>query len=243
MMSATLYHVIWKFVYRATVRAAVVLCLLCGVASLQTSEAVACEADSVLNLFEASLPLNQITRVKYQKEARSLLFGERPSEEGTLWLGPPKRYRVEAGRQVIVRGEDTLWSYTPETKQVTLRVGGLDSLEFGPAGFFGSLRKDFFPVDCGEDTVATKPLWRVRLAAKTETAAIQRLTLWISPSTHRVQIAEYVDYNEESARLTFTDYQNEKAGGSNRFVFSYPSGVERIVLPAVKSGQARDDGE
>ncbi len=202
----------------------------------------ACEADSVLNLFEASLPSDQVTKVGYRKEARSLLFGERPAESGTLWLGPPKRYRIEAGRQVIVRGTDTLWSYTPAAKQVTLRVGGLDSLEFGPAGFFGSLRSDFFPVDCADDTLAQIVYWRVRLAAKTETAAIQRLTLWISPVTHRVQIAEYVDYNEESARLTFSDYQKEEPN-PKRFVFEYPDGVERIVLPSVKSGQAHDNGE
>lgn len=210
---------------------------------LRGSLSYACEADSVLNLFERSLPTDQITKVKYQKQARSLLFGERPPEEGVLWLGPPNRYRIETGRQTIVRGTDTLWSYTPETKQVTLRVGGLDSLEFGPAGFFGSLRKDFFPVDCADDTLDGKPYWRVRLAAKTETAAIQRLTLWVIPSTHRAHIAEYVDYNEESARLTFSDYQAEKSAAPNRFGFVYPGGVERIVLPAVKSGQSHDGGE
>lgn len=243
MMRLTLYH-FRAHVCPGPVRRAGWLCLFLGIAALAIPPvANACEADSILNVFEGSLPTDQITKVKYHKVARSLLFGERPSEDGTLWLGPPKRYRIEAGEQVIVRGFDTLWSYTPQTKQVTLRVGGLDSLEFGPAGFFGSLRQDFFPVDCGEDTIETEPLWRVRLAAKTETAAIQRLTLWISPSTHHVQIAEYVDYNEESARLTFTEYITEKAGGKDRFAFAYPSGVERIVLPAVKAGQAHDDGE
>lgn len=242
MMSRTLYH-IWDFAYLRILRTVALPGLFVLGSILFAGPLLACDADSVLNEFETSLPEAQVTRVKYKKESHSLLFGERPHEEGTLWLGPPKRYRIESGRQVIVRGADTLWSYTPETKQVTLRVGGLDSLEFGPAGFFGSLRQDFFPVDCGQDTVADKVLWRVRLAAKTETAAIQRLTLWISPTTHRVQMADYVDYNEESARLTFHDYQTEKAGASERFGFAYPSDVERIVLPAVKGGQARDEGE
>jgi outer membrane lipoprotein-sorting protein len=242
MMSSTLHHIRALFC-PTRIRFWLAIGLLAGSTILVSDDTKACEADSILNLFEASLPADQVTKVSYRKEARSLLFGDRPAETGTLWLGPPKRYRIEAGKQVIVRGTDTLWSYTPEAKQVTLRVGGLDSLEFGPAGFFGSLRNDFFPVDCADDTLDANPYWRVRLAAKTETAAIQRLTLWITPTTHRVQIAEYVDYNEESARLTFSDYQVEKPGGSDRFVFNYPSGVERIVLPAVKSGQAHDDGE
>jgi outer membrane lipoprotein-sorting protein len=242
MMRERLFD-IWALVYPTAVRLFGALLVVHGLSGQAGSVALACEADSVLNLFEGSLPADQVTKVSYLKQARSLLFGERAPEEGTLWLGPPNRYRIEAGRQTIVRGTDTLWSYTPETKQVTLRVGGLDSLEFGPAGFFGSLRKDFFPVDCGDDTLDGKPFWRVRLAAKTETAAIQRLTLWVNPTTHRAYIAEYVDYNEESARLTFSEYQTEKLSTANRFAFVYPNGVERIVLPAVKAGQAHDGGE
>jgi outer membrane lipoprotein-sorting protein len=242
MMSTTLYEILAHVRPRA-VRVLGLLAISIGFGLLGNSRVLACEADSVLNLFEVSLPANQVTKVKYKKEARSLLFGERPAEDGILWLGPPSRYRIETGRQTIVRGNDTLWSYTPETKQVTLRVGGLDSLEFGPAGFFGSLRADFFPVDCAHDTLDGKAYWRVRLAAKTETAAIQRLTLWVNSSTRRAYIAEYVDYNEESARLTFSEYEQEKSAGANRFAFVYPSGVERIVLPAVKGGQAHDSGE
>ncbi len=204
----------------------------------------ACDADSILNSFEVSLQVGQVTRVKYHKEAHSLLFGERPAENGTLWLGPPKRYRVETQGQTIVRGNDTLWSYAAETKQVTLRVGDLDSLEFGPAGFFGSLRKDFFPVDCALDTLDAKEVWRLRLAARTETAAIQRLALWIDPAGSHVQQAEYVDYNEETARLVFTGYQIEKAAASERFQFAYPKGVERIVLPVSKGKkQHAEQGE
>jgi len=202
----------------------------------------ACDADSILNSFEGSLPVGQVTRVKYHKTAHSLLFGERPAENGTLWLGPPKRYRVESPGLTIVRGNDTLWSYAVDTKQVTLRIGDLDSLEFGPAGFFGSLRKDFFPVDCALDTIDTKEVWRLRLAARTETAAIQRLALWIEPATAHVQQAEYVDYNEETARLTFNDYQQEKGTASERFQFTYPKGVERIVLPVSKGKKQSAEG-
>lgn len=233
-------HLNHMSIYVRPILAGVVVCM---VLSGTPESAISCPADSVLNLFEASLPQDQVTKVKYRKESRSLVFGERPAEEGTLWLGPPKRYRIEAGKQVIVRGDDTLWTYTPESGQVTLRVGGLDSLEFGPAGFFGSLRHDFLPTDCAVDTVDGTPWLRVRLAAKTETAPIQRLALWIDPATHHVHVAEYVDYNEESSRLTFSKFESEKAGGADRFVFVYPRNVERIVLPAVKSGQAHDEGD
>jgi outer membrane lipoprotein-sorting protein len=196
------------------------------------STSQACQADSVISLFEKHVSQHQTIRLKYRKEARSLMFGVREPEEGTLWLGPPRRYRVENTTQVIVRGADTLWAYTPKIHQVTLRVGNLDSLEFGPAGFFGSLRQDFLVVDCRPDSVEGRPAWQVRLAAKTETAPIQRLTLWVDRETHWAAAADYVDYNEENAHLTFADYRVDQAGDRERFVFVYPRGVERIILPS-----------
>jgi outer membrane lipoprotein-sorting protein len=209
-----------------------------GVAPLLTPSGVsACQADSVISLFEKQIGQYQTIRLKYRKEARSLMFGERQPEAGILWLGPPRFYRVENPTQIIVRGTDTLWSYSPGTRQVTLRAGNLDSLEFGPAGFFGSLRQDFLIVDCRPDSADERPAWQVRLAAKTETAPIQRLTLWIDCTTHWAAAADYVDYNEETAHLTFADYRTDHASDRGQFVFAYPRGVERIVLP--NTGQPR----
>lgn len=202
----------------------------------------ACSADSILALLEQKIESQVTIRVDYSKESHSLLFGDRPEENGMLWLGPPRRYRVESGDQVIVRGADTLWTYSKGTKQVTIRTGGLDSLEFGPAGFFGSLRTDFVPVTCTVDEIEHKPFWRVRLVAKTETAAIQRLTLWVDQSSHWPGAAEYVDYNEETSRLRFGAYKTDQAKDRQQFTFSPPSGTEVIVLPAKKNEREPDSG-
>ncbi|MBI5867840.1 MAG: outer membrane lipoprotein carrier protein LolA [candidate division Zixibacteria bacterium] len=209
--------------------------LLCSVLiSFAASTAFACNADSVLTSFEHAIQAHKTIRISYTKESSSILFGKRPAEKGTLWLGPPRFYRVEAGAQVFVRGLDTLWSYNPSAKQVTLRIGGLDSLEFGPAGFFGSVRTDFFPVDCRLDTVENVTCRRVRLAAKTETAAVQRLTLWIDVKTNLPIASEYVDYNEETSHLRFSDYRPDSPKDQGRFTFTPPAGVEVVVLPAKK---------
>lgn len=208
--------------------------LFSALVSLAAPPAFACNADSVLTTFEKTLQSHKTMRVNYTKESSSILFGKRPAEKGTLWLSPPRYYRVESGAQVFVRGKDTLWSYNPAAKQVTVRVGGLDSLEFGPAGFFGSVRTDFFPVDCRLDTLDQAPCWRVRLAAKTETAAVQRLTLWIDIKTNLPAASEYVDYNEETAHLRFSDYRPDSPKDQGRFTFTPPAGVEVVVLPAKK---------
>lgn len=214
----------------------IVLAVIAGVAyPLALSvRASACSADSALTIFEETVKSHKTLRVNYTKESRSLVFGERPTEKGTLWLAPPQRYRVETGSQTYVRGLDTLWSYNAASRQVTIRTGGLDSLEFGPAGFFGSIRTDFFPVDCQMDTLDQVVCWRVRLAAKTETAALQRLTLWIGVKTNLPAAAEYVDYNEEVSRMKFLDYHPDSSKDKGRFTLTPPAGTEVIVLPAKK---------
>lgn len=200
----------------------------------------ACDADSVLDAFEQKIKSHQTLRLDYHKEAHSLLFGERPAQDGRVWLGPPRRYRVESEDQTVVRGEDTLWTYSKSTNQVTLRHGDLDELEFGPVGFFGSLRTDFFAVDCVSTTRNKTKAWKIRLAAKTETAAIQRLTLWIDAKTHLPLASDYVDYNEETTRLTFSDYRLDHPKDQNRFIFVAPEDAERVVLPSLRRSGPSD---
>lgn len=208
--------------------------------ALAPGEARACDADSVLDAFEQKIESHRTLRLDYHKEAHSLLFGERPAQDGRVWLGPPRRYRVESEDQTVVRGEDTLWTYSKSTNQVTLRHGDLDKLEFGPVGFFGSLRTDFFAVDCVPTTLNKTKAWKIRLAAKTETAAIQRLTLWIDAKTHLPLASDYVDYNEETTQLTFSDYRLDHPKDQNRFIFVAPEGAERVVLPSVRRSGPSD---
>ena len=210
---------------------------------LVPSSLIACDADSILTLLESRIQAQQTIRTDYSKESHSVLFGERAPENGTLWLGPPNRYRVEAKNQVIVRGADTLWTHSTATKQVTIRAGDLDSLEFGPAGFFGSLRTDFIPVDCAEiDSKGSDRQWKIRLVAKSEVAAIQRLVLWIDQKDHLPAAAEYVDYNEETSQIRFFDYRLNQAKDRQRFTFSPPQDAEVIVLP-LKKIQRKSDSD
>lgn len=227
---------------RVTTHRFAIAAVMFMVGVLTDAPALACSADSILTLLERKVEGHVTIRVDYTKESHSLLFGERPDESGVLWLGPPRRYRVEGKDQVVVRGSDTLWSYSGATKQVTVRTGGLDSLEFGPAGFFGSLRTDFVPVTCVEEDMHGHRSWRVRLVAKTETAAIQRLTLWIDQKSHWPRATEYVDYNEETSRLRFGSYRTDQAKDRQQFTFSPPHGAEVIVLPAKKKEREADSG-
>jgi len=216
---------------RATIVALLLALLIAPVASAQ------CSADSVLDLLRTKVDNYKTVRVDYVREVHSILFGDRDPEHGKLWLAPPTRYRVETGGQTFVRGDDTLWTYSEGTGQVTVRTGDLSEAEFGPAGFFGSLKDDFILVGCGTDPVGEYACWKIRMAAKTETAAIQRVTLWVDRQAHIPRAAEYVDYNDETSKVTFSGYKFDQAKDVQRFTFEPPADAEVIVLPLKKSNQ------
>ncbi|GAB4313839.1 MAG: outer membrane lipoprotein carrier protein LolA [Candidatus Zixiibacteriota bacterium] len=199
-----------------------------------------CSPDSVLTLLRDKVDSYEIIRVDYHREVHSVLFGERAPEDGKLWIAPPSRYRVETKGQVYVRGTDTLWTYSEGTNQVTIRTGDLSKAEFGPAGFFGSLQDDFILVGCSEDRVGDFDCWKLRLASKTETAAIQRVTLWVDKSAKIPRAAEYVDYNEETSNVRFTGYRFDQGKDRQRFTFSPPKGAEVITMPLKKSNRNGD---
>ncbi|MBD3299272.1 MAG: outer membrane lipoprotein-sorting protein [candidate division Zixibacteria bacterium] len=223
-----------------TIRLRQLLIIAIAAVIVPVSAQAECSPDSVLTLLRENVDSYDIIHVNYHREIHSVLFGEREPEDGTLWISPPHRYRVETKGQVYVRGEDTLWTYSEATDQVTIRTGDLSKAEFGPAGFFGSLQDDFLLVGCSTDPIGDFDCWKVRLAAKTETAAIQRVTLWIDKSGLIPRLAEYVDYNEETSRVRFSDYQFDQAKDRQRFTFAPPEDAEVIVLPLKKSNRNGD---
>lgn len=202
---------------------------------LQVASVQACEPDSILTLLRTEVESHTTIRVDYHREVHSLLFGDQKPESGQLWIAQPNRYRIETAGQVYVRGNDTLWTYSEANKQVTIRTGDLNTAEFGPAGFFGSLSDDFIRVGCGTDQVDDHDCWKVRLAAKTETASIQRITLWVDMSSRLPRMAEYVDYNEETSKVNFSTYKTDQAKDNQQFTFAPPADADVVVLPAKKS--------
>ena len=49
------------------------------------------------------------------------------------------------------------------------------------------------------------------------------------------RMAEYVDYNEETSKVTFGAYKTDQAKDSQQFTFVPPDGADVVVLPAKKS--------
>jgi outer membrane lipoprotein-sorting protein len=196
-----------------------------------------CHAENILLDLENSYRDFGPLTFTFHQTTISSVFGEESSHQGMVWLDPCGRLRVETADETFLSRGDSLWHYVPAYNQLTIRVvdsGGRAGL---PADFLWSLHRDFLPVDCARDTVGSRTFYRVRTVAKTATAAIQRLTVWVDPRRMLVERAEYVDYNDDRVNLLFTDVRKDADNVDLRYVLTVPDSVEVVTMPQKKRQQ------
>ncbi len=193
-----------------------------------------CLADETLTRLEKSYREQGPITFSYHKQTTSSVFGEQEPLEGRVWLDPAGRFRVEAGAEIFVGRGDTLWHYVPVYNQVTIRV--LDSTARAglPTDFLWALRRDYLPVDCAVDSLANEAVLRVRTVARTQTAAIQRLTVWIEPELFLVLRADYVDYNDDRVQLSFSHVKKDTGDNDEAYSLDLADSVEVIFMPSKK---------
>ncbi len=193
-----------------------------------------CNIDSVITALEKAYHTADHQSFTFAKRTISSVFGDTVWQEGQVWLGPKGTFRVETPQETMVNSGDTLWHWVPAYNQVTVRIP--DSLtEFrAPVHFIWSLRRDFLKVDCKIDSLDGEMAYRIRLAAKAQTAAIQRLTLWVRPGSATVQKAAYIDYNDDHIELELSPLISDPTGSATRFSLQVPDSAEVFILPQKK---------
>jgi len=202
-----------------------------------------CHAEKILEQLEDSYREFGPLTFAFQKKTISAVFGEESAHQGNVWLDPRGYLRVETENETFLSRGDTLWHYVPAYNQMTIRIVDSSARAGLPTDFLWSLRQDFLPVNCANDTTEGRTYFRVRTVAKTATAAIQRLTVWIDPDRMLVERAEYVDYNDDQVDLLFQNVRKSPDDFSRRYVLNVPDSVEVVTMPQKKlqqnSGRSR----
>ncbi len=190
-----------------------------------------CGAEAALIRLEESYRRCGPITFAFEQRTTSAVFGDETRQTGRAWFDPSGRFRVETAQETFIKNGDTLWHWIPAYNQVTIRVVDSASQAGWPTDFLWTLRRDFLPLDCREDTLDGAVLHKVRATAKTNTAAIQRLTIWIDTATYFVRQAEYVDYNDDRVDLNLTRAVIDTLDASLRYSSQFPDSVEVIIFP------------
>jgi outer membrane lipoprotein-sorting protein len=157
--------------------------------------------------------------------------GSQGTSSGTLQFTKGNRYRLEFPKQTIVSNGATVWTYSPQRKQVivskaTARKGGLTPSEI-LTKFPGSYRTTLID----ERTVDGRPAWVVRCDAGAEKIGdVTTATLFIDKSTYRFARIELVSPSMGPVTLRITRARYNVAIPETRFQFTAPAGTRVIKL-------------
>ena len=173
----------------------------------------------------------------FEQQTISAVFGDETRRDGQVWFDSSGRFRMETAQETFLKNGDTLWHWVPAYDQVTVQSVDSASSVGGPADFLWTLRRDFLPMDCRMDTTGGRTHYIIRMTAKTATAAIQQLTMWINPATYFVDHAEYTDYNDDQVKLQFSAVGEDTLAASVRYRPQFPDSVEVVIIPQKKHQQ------
>jgi len=196
-----------------------------------------CNAEETLTRLEEKYRRQGPISFSFRQRTVSTVFGNEHTQDGKAWLDPAGWFRVEVGKETFVYRQDTLWHYVPANRQVMVRLLDSSSRAGLPPDLLWDLRRDFLPVDCRPDTLDKTPYLCVRAVARTPSAAIQRLRIWIAPQSFLVEHAEYIDYNDDRVSLHFAQMKKDRSDRGQRFHLDVPDSVEVVTLPAKKRQQ------
>lgn len=196
-----------------------------------------CNAEETLTRLEESYRRQGPMMFAFRQRTVSAVFGDERAQEGKAWLDPAGQFRVEVSGETFLFRADTLWHYVPAYRQVTVRVLDSNSRAGLPPDFVWDLRQNFLPVDCRLDTLEGRSYFCVRAVARTSSAAIQRLKVWIDPQSLMVEQAEYTDYNDDRVNLRFLQMKKDHGAPNRRYILELPDSVEVVTLPAKKRQQ------
>lgn len=201
------------------------------------SAQTACGAVAALDQLEQSYRQRGSITFTFEQRTVSAVFDDESVQSGRVWLDAAGRFRVETPQETFVKNNDTLWHWIPAYNQVTIREVDSAAQSGWPTDFLWTLRRDFLPMDCNIDTIGGAVCHKVRATAKTNTAAIQHLTIWISTSEYVVRRTEYTDYNDDRVELEFSPVTEDKVDTSLRYSPDFPDSAEVVTFPQKKHQQ------
>lgn len=169
--------------------------------------------------------------VQYRQETRQKGFATAGKITGKIWLAGEKKFRIENPEQTVVSDGESLWSYAPRLKQVTIqKLSKVKNLVL-PKDFLFSFFNDYSIATSGEETVAGKPCFRLTLKNLKPDMLIAVMTVWVEQGSFFTRKVAYTDANDTRVTFSFPTIRTDVAVPGSRFTFAAPQGVEVVTLP------------
>lgn len=173
---------------------------------------------------------------RFERTFQWKLAGKKQTFKGKLILKKPDKFRFEADGQVVSTDGQSVWNYTPATRQVVIRRYAPPEKDRTPEGllfnllFRGTSAQDYVARDAGAARRDGKACRLVDLTARQEGAYIAAVRLWVETGTALPIRVEYTDFNGDVTTYRLWELNPYRKMADDAFRFTPPAGVEVVDL-------------
>lgn len=170
---------------------------------------------------DAVITFSQSVRFKVSRAEQSI--------EGTLHFKKPKKYRIETAERTIVTDGTTSWSWNPSNRQLIVDNYKEETHALSPEQLLLTYPKDYYSTLVGEEQLAGKSMYVLKLTPKEDNAFATAMKIWVSKEW-LIRKVEITDVNGAVTTYMIKKITVDQDIPDTKFAYQAPDNAEVIDL-------------
>ncbi|PLX24308.1 MAG: outer membrane lipoprotein carrier protein LolA [Ignavibacteria bacterium] len=170
---------------------------------------------------DAVIEFSQSVRFKVSRAEQSI--------EGTLHFKKPKKYRIETAERTIVTDGTTSWSWNPSNQQLVVDNYKEETHALSPEQLLLTYPKDYYSTLVGEEQLAGKSMYVLKLTPKEDNAFATAMKIWVSKDW-LIRKVEITDVNGAVTTYMIKKITVDQDIADVKFAYQVPDNAEVIDL-------------
>ena len=185
-------------------------------------------ANDVLDKMKNALKKEKRISIAYEQSYQWKSSDRGSKLAGKLDMQNLTKFRLYTDEQTIVSDGESIWSYTPFTKQVIINKIDKSGGTILPGDFLSDYPKDYKTKLLDEDKFEGEYL--LELKPKDSSSFVTAIRIWLDGEDYLIRSIEYIDINQNVTLWEITEINLSPDFDDSHFKFKSPSGVETVDL-------------
>lgn len=191
-------------------------------------EVQAQSANEVFDKMRNALKKEKSISIAYEQSYKWKSSDSGSKSAGKLDMQDLIKFRLYTEEQTIVSDGESIWSYTPFTKQVIINRIDKSGGTILPGDFLSDYPKDYRAKLLKEDKFEGEYL--LELKPKESGSFVTAIRIWVDSEDYLIRSIEYIDINQNVTLWEITEINLNPNFDNSHFKFDSPSGVETVDL-------------
>lgn len=191
-------------------------------------EVQAQSANEVFDKMRNALKKEKSISIAYEQSYKWKSSNSGSKSAGKLDMQDLIKFRLYTEEQTIVSDGESIWSYTPFTKQVIINRIDKSGGTILPGDFLSDYPKDYRAKLLKEDKFEGEYL--LELKPKESGSFVTAIRIWVDGEDYLIRSIEYIDINQNVTLWEITEINLNPNFDDSHFKFDSPSGVETVDL-------------